>query len=1326
MMKVKYYKCPICNRKFKTLNGWGSHMTSEHPEFIPEGYSISRYFYFTVTGKTHGVCRTCKANTEWNENTMKYDQYCKDPKCKEAYAKIAKQRMIGKYGKVHLLNDPNHQKKMLENRKISGKYKFQDGIEFGYVGSYEREFLKMLDTMMQWHSNDLMSPSPHTYYYEYRNEKDIEANWGTKFYIPDFYIPSLNLEIEIKQTTSTNQEFLDIVREKEYLKDEVMKTNKDVNYLKITDNNFAPFFEFLLKAKENIPTEEEERKNIVGAVVESYIPKEMHDGFRVSYNVPHIKKQWGVYDKDGLYNACVKVSNFDKPLRGRSEILIINDDKVFLSFREDGTYQIPGGGWDKVESRKQTAIREAREEVRINVKDVEYISTYMTYADKPKYWVTRKIISKKDWWYGGYTELFIGNYDSKYEGHIDYMDKDTMIHTGKFYKIDDVYDKLIYAHRNAIDVYRAKHETVATEALGVVEAVQLISLGLTVGKVVGNLWKDKLFKSKAASAEKKSILPQAMKVSLINGYIEIRGINYQLLMERVKQFYVDKSINNIFNPVYNTLSYKKYEKKQIQKKDIKIDYIQTPEFFALELTKLFVELGERYKDKIYLRVAHKIYEESWLAKADANTENTDLLDTSNLSNLTLTLNNYQKEFIEKYPKLKAQLNLNGYILAFEQGLGKTLTAIGLSECLDVDHVYIVCPNSLKENWALEIKKYYEKYSDDALWDKEVLICNGKFGTFNKETTKFFIVNNESIEKMFPYVLSGRNMLILDESHNFRNANAKRTQNLLELRDKLKCVDTLIMSGTPIKATPSEIVPALLMIDPLFTVEAATIFTKAFKLKETLGSSLVQNRFGKVIYRKEKDVLENKLPEKHVMTVPVTITDGSKYTLSKVNELISKRYEEIYKDGEAEMLQMRGPFFKFANAYNPPSPEDKTRFDDLVDYCIRPDSESLDELDRDFINAYIMSIKGTIKKHDDLKYFDFLVRNYLRYKQHCLGLAMGEILPKYRSQMFIDMYDQNRETFLSEIKTSTKKTLIFSQFKNVVNYIHNDLNDHGIGAVMISGDVKDRLSILREFKENDNIRVLVATSQTIGTGVTLVEANQMYFFGPPWRDADFAQCSDRIHRIGQTEDVFIKTITLNTGNAFNLSSRMDTILAWSKKMTSSVIITTDDATDIDNTNFEDMLASMESTLTFDSYDSEIVNVLFAMEAEDEENIINDFEIDYKKIPKNLLKNMIKYESGFRYCKAIATAIIPKNCILEECSVSSPTVNGRFKDLKFTELGSAVFGQICQTKKAPVRFEQVIDDDHEYWNIITNIDIKPGTVLSYDAQDQFPSFANEDRM
>ena len=110
MMKVKYYTCPECKKKFKTLNGWGNHMDTMHPDVRPEGYSTSRFFYFVKTGRTHGNCRTCKKPTTWNENSMKYNQYCDDPKCKEEYSKIAKKRMIGKYGKVHLLNDPDQQR----------------------------------------------------------------------------------------------------------------------------------------------------------------------------------------------------------------------------------------------------------------------------------------------------------------------------------------------------------------------------------------------------------------------------------------------------------------------------------------------------------------------------------------------------------------------------------------------------------------------------------------------------------------------------------------------------------------------------------------------------------------------------------------------------------------------------------------------------------------------------------------------------------------------------------------------------------------------------------------------------------------------------------------------------------------------------------------------------------------------------------------------------------------------------------------------------------------------------------------------------------------
>ena len=257
MKKVKSFKCPVCNKQFKTLTGWGDHTIKWHPEDIPKGFTISRYFYYLQTGKIAGKCIVCKNDTEWNDETAKYNRFCSNPECKKKYREEFKKRMIGKYGKTHLLNDPEKQKEMLKARKISGTYEFEDGGRIDYVGSYEKDFLFMLDKFLHFSSKDIMGPSPHTYYYVYKNPKDKE-NEGVKFYIPDFYIPSLNLEIEIKDNTTTHHKILDIDKVKEKIKDETMKNIPKVTYLKLNNKNYEEFFELLLNMKEMVDDRKEE------------------------------------------------------------------------------------------------------------------------------------------------------------------------------------------------------------------------------------------------------------------------------------------------------------------------------------------------------------------------------------------------------------------------------------------------------------------------------------------------------------------------------------------------------------------------------------------------------------------------------------------------------------------------------------------------------------------------------------------------------------------------------------------------------------------------------------------------------------------------------------------------------------------------------------------------------------------------------------------------------------------------------------------------------------------------------------------------------------
>lgn len=255
MRKISVYRCPECRKPFRTLGAWANHMNNAHPEVRPKGYSDRRFFYYNLTGKTHGNCIVCKKETEWNEETSKYNRFCSNPKCKEEYRNMFKERMISKYGKVTMMDDPEFARKALANRRISGKYRFSDGGEVNYVGSYEKDFLIMMDKFLGYKSTDIMAPSPHTYYYEYDGEKH--------YYIPDFFIPNLNLEIEIKQNESTHPKILAVDKVKEQKKDEVMISNKAISYIKLVDKKYEPFIEYLLSLKERIPEKDIDQPEVV-------------------------------------------------------------------------------------------------------------------------------------------------------------------------------------------------------------------------------------------------------------------------------------------------------------------------------------------------------------------------------------------------------------------------------------------------------------------------------------------------------------------------------------------------------------------------------------------------------------------------------------------------------------------------------------------------------------------------------------------------------------------------------------------------------------------------------------------------------------------------------------------------------------------------------------------------------------------------------------------------------------------------------------------------------------------------------------------------------
>ena len=178
--------CPFCKKKYYGKDPLYLHMENEHHEDL-QGLS-AKQIYFNFTNKyalTKGFGRSVISGkpTKFNEITGRYERFL--PEEKDQYRQYFLNNMK-KAGKENIMKDMEHQKMMLANRSISGKYKFKDGTEFTYTGSYERKFLEYLDTLLNWPSTDLMAPAPQLFPY-------ITSDGVSHVHIPDFYISSLNL-----------------------------------------------------------------------------------------------------------------------------------------------------------------------------------------------------------------------------------------------------------------------------------------------------------------------------------------------------------------------------------------------------------------------------------------------------------------------------------------------------------------------------------------------------------------------------------------------------------------------------------------------------------------------------------------------------------------------------------------------------------------------------------------------------------------------------------------------------------------------------------------------------------------------------------------------------------------------------------------------------------------------------------------------------------------------------------------------------------------------------------------------------------------------------
>ncbi|OTB00137.1 hypothetical protein M426DRAFT_66475 [Hypoxylon sp. CI-4A] len=101
-----------------------------------------------------------------------------------------------------------------------------------------------------------------------------------------------------------------------------------------------------------------------------------------------------------------------------------------------------------------------------------------------------------------------------------------------------------------------------------------------------------------------------------------------------------------------------------------------------------------------------------------------------------------------------------------------------------------------------------------------------------------------------------------------------------------------------------------------------------------------------------------------------------------------------------------------------------------------------------------------------------------------------------------------------------KSVVFSQFTSFMTLIEPALTKANMRFLRLDGTTnqKTRSAILNEFRESDKFTILLISLRAGGVGLNLTQAKRVFMMDPWWSFAIEAQAIDRVHRMGQEEEV----------------------------------------------------------------------------------------------------------------------------------------------------------------------------------------------------------------
>ncbi len=234
------------------------------------------------------------------------------------------------------------------------------------------------------------------------------------------------------------------------------------------------------------------------------------------------------------------------------------------------------------------------------------------------------------------------------------------------------------------------------------------------------------------------------------------------------------------------------------------------------------------------------------------------------------------------------------VLADDMGLGKTIQGIGVAELLSrvagVQRVLVVCPTSLKAQWASEVQRFCDRDCQLVMGSAEERFLQYDNGCF------FTICNYEQVLRdLEPIEQVKWDLIILDEGQRIKNWEAKTSRVIKSLRSRF----ALVLSGTPLENRLDELYSVVQFIDDRRLGPGFRFFHRhrvvdekgkvtGYKNLDELRANLQP-----VLLRRTRASVLQQLPERTTEIVRIPASDEqaelSKENVKRAAQIASKRF-----------------------------------------------------------------------------------------------------------------------------------------------------------------------------------------------------------------------------------------------------------------------------------------------------------------------------------------------------------------------------------------------------------------------------------------------------